>query len=57
MAADSFLACKVCMFFPANCGDQVDRAAEGPDLPSGGNAQQGLVVCGNGGEPMPGMQG
>lgn len=24
----------------------MDRAAEGPDLPSGGNAQ-GLVVCGN----------
>lgn len=32
--------------FPVNRGDQVGRAAEGPDLPSGGNAQ-GLVVCGN----------
>lgn len=33
--------------FPVNRGEQVDRAADGPDLPSGGNAQA-LVVYRNG---------
>lgn len=37
----------VMCFFLNNCGDQVGKAAESPDLPSGSNAQ-GLVVCGNG---------
>lgn len=32
--------------FAFNCGEQVGRAAEGPGLPPGGNAE-GLVVSGN----------
>lgn len=44
MAADRFLACIVYFrlalcIFPVNCGDQVDRAAEGPVSPSGGSAR------------------